>query len=428
MLHYISPLPSERQQGLWPRTIAILGSTGSIGCTALEFIRLHRERFRIGALAGAKNIALLARQAAEFRPACLGLLDEEDVPALRRLLPQGYSPSITVGQEGYETLARLPDVSLVLSAQSGAAGLRATFAAVESGKVVALANKESLVLAGALIREACARSGACILPVDSEHNALFQCLSDMLYKIDRQLADARSTAVSRLILTASGGPFFGASKADMASVSVEKALAHPNWNMGAKITIDSATLMNKGLEIMEARHLYGLPLEAIDVLVHKESIIHSLVEFDDGGQLAQLGHPDMRIPIAHCLCWPERMSTGARRLDLTACGSLTFFSPDEEAFPCLGLARRAMRKERGAPVVLNAANEQAVAAFLRHEAPFSAIPALVEYCLDDYLAGNYARHGAPSEPQNLEAILALDAETRERAGQWLKSGPTPWKH
>lgn len=425
MLDYISPLPSERLQGQWPRTLCILGSTGSIGRSALEVLRLHRDRFRIAALAGAKNIALLAKQAEEFRPAHLGILEEADADALRRLLPRGYAPAIVAGQEGYEVLARLPGVSTVLSAQSGAAGLRATFAAAESGKMIALANKESLVLAGGLIRRACANSGASILPVDSEHNALFQCLADVLHKIDRKLLPPESAALSRLILTASGGPFFGAGREELANVTVERALAHPNWTMGAKITIDSATLMNKGLEIMEARHLFGLPADSIDVLVHKESIIHSLVEFEDGGQLAQLGNPDMRVPIAYCLGWPERLRAGAKPLNLAG-SSLSFFQPDSEAFPCLSLARKAMKEERGAPVALNAANEEAVAAFLDRKISFLAIPALVEHCLDDYLAGKYPEHGEPAEPDSLAGVLTLDAEARERAREWVRGAGPAW--
>lgn len=421
MLNYISPLPPDSSQSSWPRTLAVLGSTGSIGRSSLEVLRLHRERFQVVALAGGRNIELLARQAGEFRPALLGVLEDGDVAGLRALLPTGYAPEIVVGQEGYESLARLPEVAMTLSAQSGAAGLRATVAAVESGKMVALANKESLVLAGGLIRRLCAKSGASILPVDSEHNALFQCLSDLLYKIDRKLVSRESAAVTRLILTASGGPFFGKSRDELAKVTVEHALAHPNWSMGAKITIDSATLMNKGLEVMEAAHLYGLPLSCIDVVVHRESVIHSLVEFADGSQLAQLGAPDMRIPIAGCLAWPERIATGAPRLDLLACGSLSFSEPDAGVFPCLALARRAQEEGRGCPVVLNAANEVAVAAFLSGKTTFLAIPAIVECCLDDYLAGKYVEHKSLREPEDTGTILALDAETRVRAREWLKN-------
>ena len=268
-MRYISPLPSEQRQKQWPRTVAILGSTGSIGRSALNFLRLHKDRFSVVGLAGGKNIELLAEQAREFRPSCLAVLEDGLIAELRKRLPADYHPEIVSGQEGYGILARLPEAGAILSAQSGAAGLRATFAAVEQGKVIALANKESLVLAGTLIRQTCARTGASILPVDSEHNAIFQCMCDLLSKADRMSLDNYAGNISRLILTASGGPFCGASKQDLEKVTVEQALAHPNWNMGAKITIDSATLMNKGLEIIEASHLYGLPFSRIDVVVHK---------------------------------------------------------------------------------------------------------------------------------------------------------------
>jgi 1-deoxy-D-xylulose-5-phosphate reductoisomerase len=412
-MDYISPLPSPALRQQWPRSLSILGCTGSIGCSALEFLRLHPEAFRIAALGGGRNLPLLARQAAEFRPPLLGILDATDVPALRSLLPAGYHPEIVAGPEGYRAIAALPEAPFVLSAQSGAAGLRGTFTAVERGKVVALANKESLVLAGGLIRKRCAETGASILPVDSEHNAIFQCLADSF-----PLADAAGSRpqkrVRRLILTASGGPFYGRSPEELAGVTVEQALAHPNWNMGAKITIDSATLMNKGLEVMEAQHLYGLPLSAIEVLVHRESIIHSLVEFADGSQLAQLSNPDMRVPIAHCLAWPERLETGARRLDLAEQASLSFSRPDAGAFPCLGLARRAQEAAAGVPVVLNAANEEAVAAFLGKRIGFMDIPRLVARALDDYEAGRFGEYGPPREPDSVEAIMALDEETRAR--------------
>jgi len=395
-LRYISSLPGRAWQEQRPRTLTILGSTGSIGRSALDVLRLQRERFHLAALAGARNIPLLAKQAAEFRPKHLGVLEEASIAELRSLLPAGYTPAIVAGQQGFETLAALPGVSTVLSAQSGAAGLRATFAAVRTGKIIALANKESLVLAGGLIRAACAESGACILPVDSEHNAIFQCLPSVPW----------DAGVSRIILTASGGPFFGWNREALHNVGPEQALAHPNWNMGAKITIDSATLMNKGLEIIEARHLYGLPLSAIDVLVHKESIIHSLVEYTDGSQLAQLGQPDMRVPIAYCLGWPDRLETGAPRLDLTTLGSLSFARPDEQTFPCLGLARQAQEAGRGCPVVLNAANEEAVAAFLERRIGFYAIAAVVAEALE--------AHTESFEPASVDEVLALDRETRAR--------------
>ena len=439
-MQYISCLPGPLWQREWPRALAILGSTGSIGTSALAVVRQQPERFTVAALAGARNIPLLAEQAAEFRPPYLGILDDASVFELLRLLPSGYSPTILTGPQGYEVLARLPEASTILSAQVGAAGLRATMAAAQAGKVIALANKESLVLAGHLIRAACAASGASILPVDSEHNAIFQCLSDSFAQSARQderqgtLANmgkgsragaSNSTGtpcsvpalpdVSRLILTASGGPFRGKSKEELARVTLEQALAHPNWSMGAKITIDSATLMNKGLEIIEAQHLYGLPLADIDVVVHKESIVHSLVEYTDGSQLAHMGTPDMRIAIAHCLGWPDRLQTGTARLDLAALGSLTFTRPDEACFPCLPLARQAQEAGGGSPVVLNAANEVAVAAFLERRISYLDIASIVEQSLEWHAGNPPAAHAVDS----LEVILALDTETRRKAQEFL---------
>ena len=430
-LRYISSLPDAAWRDQRPRTLAILGSTGSIGRSALAVLRLQPERFHVSALAGARNIPLLARQASEWKPDHLCVLEPPDIPALRSLLPAGYHPVILAGQEGYETLARLPGVSTVLSAQVGAAGLRATYAAAQAGKAIALANKESLVLAGRLIRSACAASGACILPVDSEHNAIFQCLAGLLaqesahpgfrapFTPEHEYSPAAIKDIARLILTASGGPFFGNTREELETVTVDQALAHPNWTMGAKITIDSATLMNKGLELIEAHHLYGLPLDALDVIVHRESIIHSLVEFSDGSQLAQLGQPDMRVPIAHCLGWPDRLETGVPRLDLTELASLSFSRPDPGAFPCLALAREALERGNGSPVVLNAANEEAVAAFLDKRIGFHDIPAIVEQCLAVHASGAYSEHNAASEPDSLEEILALDFEARERARELI---------
>jgi 1-deoxy-D-xylulose-5-phosphate reductoisomerase len=424
-MRYISPPPDAAWQRQRPRTLTILGSTGSIGCSALEVVRLSPGDFDVAALAGARNIPLLAAQAAEFRPEHLGVLEQRDVDRLRTLLPRGYRPVILAGQHGYETLARLPGVGTVLSAQTGAAGLRATIAAAEAGKVIALANKESLVLAGEIIRKTCRQSGASILPVDSEHNAIFQCLAGSIAYASRQQSDKNLTTaqpsissepvngkIARLVLTASGGPFFGKGCAELAQVTPDEALAHPRWSMGEKISIDSSTFMNKGLELIEAHHLYGLPLEAIDVLVHKESIIHSLVEFADGSQLAQLAQPDMRIPIANCLGWPRRIPTGVPRLDLASLGSLTFDRPDEETFPCLGLARKAQERGHGCPVVLNAANEEAVGAFLDRRIGFLDIAAVVGSSLTAYTRGEWAPFPPYGEPESMEAILALDAQAR----------------
>jgi 1-deoxy-D-xylulose-5-phosphate reductoisomerase len=435
-MRYISCLPDEGWQSACPRSLAILGSTGSIGRYALDVIRRQGERFRVAALAGARNIPLLAQQAAEFRPDAIGLLDASQAPQLRKLLPSGYSPDIMAGQQGYEAIASLAGISTVLSAQVGAAGLRATVAAAMAGKVIALANKESLVLAGGLIRACCAASGASILPVDSEHNAIFQCLAPGMIKnaptqSRRQENAAEGTqgtgfclppdaGISRLILTASGGPFYGWSRAELAKVTASQALRHPNWSMGAKISIDSATLMNKGLELIEAHHFYGLPMACLDVVVHRESIIHSLVAFTDGSYLAQLSLPDMRIPIAYCLGWPERINSGASTLDLAALSSLSFTCPDEASFPCLALARQAQERGSGSPVVLNAANEEAVVAFLDKRIGFPAIAELVGRALADYASGIYSDYDSSREPESVEEILSLDAEARIRMKEVIR--------
>ncbi len=401
---YISRLPETPPA--WPRGIAVMGCTGSIGVNALKILASHPDRFRVAALAGGRNMPLLAGQAAFWRPPHLGVLDDAARAALIPLLPAGYKPEIHVGPEGYATLAALDAADLVLSAQVGAAGLAATHAAAAAGKIIALANKESLVLAGDLIRETCARTGAAILPVDSEHNAIFQCLAHVL---TGQTPDG----AARLILTASGGPFRGKDAAFLANVTPEMALAHPNWSMGAKISIDSATMMNKGLEVIEAYHLYGLPLERIEVLVHPQSIVHSLVEFADGGLLAQMGPPDMRLAISHCLCWPERLNAGIAPLDLARTAALTFETPDLSVFRCLPLAKEALRRGKGLPIVLNAANEIAVAAFLEKRIPFTGIAALVERAMEEHEARGAML--SASGPRNLEDILLLDEETRRRA-------------
>ncbi len=400
-ISYISRLPEGIPDR--PRRLALMGSTGSIGVNALKVVSAHPERFCVTALAGGRNMSLLAEQAAAWRPAHLGAQDEAARVTLVSLLPAKYKPEIHVGAEGYAALAALNDVDMVLSAQVGAAGLAATYAAAAAGKVIALANKESLVLAGELIRQSCAESGAVILPVDSEHNALFQCLTPVLTGQTRD-------CVKRLILTASGGPFRGRNAAYLAKVTPAMALTHPNWSMGAKITIDSATMMNKGLEIIEAHHLYGLPLERIEVLVHPQSIVHSLAEFTDGGLLAQLGPPDMRLAIAHCLSWPERIASGATPLDLTQGPALTFEAPDLSVFRCLTLAKEALRSGKGLPIVLNAANEMAVAAFLQGRLPFTGIADTVERAMERHAAGNADM--PLSGPGALEAILRLDEKTR----------------
>lgn len=375
------------------RAIVLLGSTGSIGQSAIKVILASPASFTVLGLAGGKNIERLAEQANLLKPPYLTIQDEGDMAKLRSLL--AYAPEIFFGQEGYESLASLEEATIVLSAQSGAAGLRGTLAAVKAGKIIALANKESLVIAGELIRHLCSskggNTGASILPVDSEHNAIFQCL---------QGNDIKD--VQRLILTASGGPFVGWSKEKLRTVTKDMALKHPNWDMGAKISIDSATLMNKGLEIIEACHLYGVPLSQVDVVIHRQSIIHSLVEFVDGSQLAQMGTQDMRSAIGHCLHWPIRQDCGVQKLNLM--GTLTFEEPDNEAFPCLNLAREALRQGQGYPAILNAANEVAVEAFLQEAISFMDIPRIVESVLQTCQG--------QCNPLNIDELMTLDSKAR----------------
>ncbi len=402
---YISSLQLPRglafERPSFPRALVVMGATGSIGTSALDVIARHPDKFSVLALAGGRNAARLAEQAAVFRPVYLAALDAKTGQDLKDRLPADYRPEILIGEEGYAALAALPEADVVLSAQSGAAGLAATLSAVRAGKIVALANKESLVLAGELIRQECAKSNAVILPVDSEHNALFQALGN-----------EPLSRVRKLILTASGGPFRGKKRDDLVAVTPETALKHPNWSMGAKISIDSATLMNKGLEVIEAHHLYGLPPGRIDVLVHPESIIHSLVEFNDTSMLAQLGPADMRVAIAHCLAWPERVAPGPAPLDLAAQGSLTFADVDHDTFPCLNLARATLLPGGPSPVVLNAANEVAVAAFLAGRLTFLGIAELVRAALDEIIP--------PAPPQSQAEIMDLDERTRAWSREWLR--------
>lgn len=395
MQTYISPWPEESATPDFPRKLVLLGSTGSIGQSALRVVEQHPELFSILALAGGRNVKRLAEQAIQFRPPLLALLNAEDAPRLQDRLPADYTPEILTGSPAYVALARLEEAQMILSAIVGAAGFAPTLAAARAGKVIALANKESLVLGGHLIRKACHRTGALILPVDSEHNALFQALAGHGGEHSRPY---------RLILTASGGPFRGRSREELHQVTREQALNHPNWSMGAKISIDSSTLMNKGLEVIEACQLYGVPAEQVDVVVHPQSIVHSLVEYDDGSQLAHLGLPDMQVPIAHCLCYPRRVTLGLKRLNLAECAKLTFEAPDLTAFPCLRLAKEAFAAGPSHPVVLNAANEVAVDLFLNGKIRYLTIPEMIENAL--------AAHSGTTV-DTPEAILQLDKETRQ---------------
>ena len=381
------------------RKVAILGATGSIGKSTVDLIERNRERFEVTAVTAATKVEALADVVRRTGARLAVVTDESRYTDLAELLV-GTDCRAAAG-DGALIEAAVGDADLVIAAIVGCAGLRPVMAAVETGKIVALANKEALVTAGELMTNAATASGATLLPVDSEHNAIFQCL-----------AGANRQEVSRIILTASGGPFRTASPEFMASATPAQAVAHPNWSMGAKISIDSATLMNKGLELIEAHYLFGLPSKRIDVLVHPQSVIHSLVEFVDGSMLAQLGSPDMRIPIAFALAWPERITTPAERLDLATVARLDFEEPDTSRFPALRLAREALEAGSGVPVVLNAANEIAVAAFLDGRAAFPEIVRLVEEALGD------AKFDAP---RSIGDVLEIDRVTRERTRAMLKA-------
>ncbi len=393
MINYISSLDISSKHLTWPRSIVLLGSTGSIGTSTLKVIEKHRDSFAVIGLAGARNIELLARQASKFRPKYIAVLNNDLAKKLKKLLPPEYKPHILTGQDGYVQMAGLSEADFVLSAMVGAAGLAPTMAAVESGKIILLANKESLVLAGHLIRKYCQTSHCIILPVDSEHNAIFQALAGHSFQ-----------DVNKIVLTASGGPFRGKGKKFLQNVTKIQALAHPNWSMGAKISIDSATMMNKGLEIIEAHHLFGIRPEQIEVLVHPQSIVHSLVAYRDGSFLAHLGIPDMQIPIAYCLAYPGRVTLDLKPLDLAQIGTLTFEPPDEELFPCLGLAKKALEAGPSYMVVLNAANEIAVELFLQEKINFLHIPEIISRALDQHEG---------QEIDSLQTILELDARTRQ---------------
>jgi 1-deoxy-D-xylulose-5-phosphate reductoisomerase len=375
------------------RRIAILGATGSIGRSTLDLVERSPERFEVVALTAQKNVDALADAALRTGAELAVIADPNRLDDLRQRL-EGSGCRAAAGTDALIEAATC-SAEWVMAAIVGCAGLVPTMAAISAGKTVALANKEALVTAGSLMIDAAKRSGSALLPVDSEHNAIFQCL-----------AGSRREDVSRIVLTASGGPFRESSLAQMQAATPAQAVAHPRWSMGEKISVDSATLMNKGLELIEAHHLFGLPSEGIDIVVHPQSVVHSLVEFVDGSLLAQLGTADMRIPIAYTLAWPQRMATPSQRLSLAEIGRLDFEEPDPERFPCLRLAREALEGEGGEAVVLNAANEIAVAAFLRGSIGFCDIARVVAEAL--------SRIPAPA-PCSIDEVVALDRETRERS-------------
>jgi len=379
------------------RCITLLGATGSIGANTLDVVARHPGRYRVFALSACTSSEPLLELCRVHRPrvAVLSGLDEDQW--LRRRFADLAGCELRFGAGALEEIAAHPDADTVMAAIVGAAGLAPAIAAVRAGKRVLLANKEALVMAGALFMAAVRESGALLLPVDSEHNAVFQCLAQS------GTAAAPAAAVRRVLLTASGGPFRTAPLERLAQVTPEEACAHPNWVMGRKISVDSATMMNKGLEVIEARWLFDVAAERIEVLIHPQSIVHSLVEYVDGSVIAQLSNPDMRVPIAHALAFPERIESGARPLELGSIGQLTFQHPDLGRFPCLRLAYEALRAGGGAPAVLNAANEVAVEAFLGGRLRFTAIPLVIEDALQRVAAG-------PVE--TLEAVLDADRRAR----------------
>ncbi len=375
------------------RGIAILGSTGSVGQSALSVVASHRDRLRVVGLAAGRNVERFVAQVQQFEPAVVSLADSEAVDRLRASGAATHAAAAH-GEDGLTAVATHPDVDLVLCASSGTAALGATLAAIEAGKTIALANKEVLVMAGNVMMEAARRHDATILPVDSEHNAIHQCV------------DHRSDDVVRYILTASGGPFRERPPHELSTVTPDEALRHPTWLMGPKITIDSATMMNKGLEVIEARWLFDASPDCIDVVIHPQSIVHSLVEYRDGSVIAQLGVTDMRLPIQYAFSYPDRWVAPTPSLDLTACGPLQFFEPDSERFPCLALAYHALRGGPGLPAVLNAANEVAVGAFLAGRLPFTGIPRVIEHTLDR------AASRSLEAPSSLMAVREIDTWAR----------------
>jgi 1-deoxy-D-xylulose-5-phosphate reductoisomerase len=384
-----------------PRSVTLLGATGSIGSSTIDLLRRDRARYSIEAVTAHRNGASLARLARELGARFAAVAEPEAYDELKSGLA-GSRIEAAAGPEALVEAAQRP-ADWVMAAITGAASLRPTLAAAERGATVALANKECLVCAGALFMRRAAAAGASVLPVDSEHNAIFQALSA-----------GRREDVRRVVLTASGGPFRTWPLEAIRKVTLEQALKHPTWSMGPKVTIDSATLMNKGLELIEARHLFALAPNELDVVVHAQSVVHGLVEFCDGSVIAQLGSPDMRIPIAHCLAYPERIPTPAQRLDLARISTLTFEAPDPVRFPALAIARQALAAGGAAPTVLNAANEVAVAQFVAGRLGFAGIPGLVEATLDAAVRG-----GSMAEPQSAEQAIAIDHNARRLATELL---------
>lgn len=396
------------------RKIALLGGTGSIGLSTLKVMRLHPDKYRLFGVSAHQQIAPLFEICKEFRPSIVVLSDPSRCADFQKMLGGigGYEPELLLGQSALNELAAHAEVDTVVAAIVGAAGLASTFAAASSGKRILLANKEALVIGGALVTGAARRSGAQLMPVDSEHNALFQCLPS-------QRPFTANMGIKSLWLTASGGPFRLASAAMLASATPDQACAHPRWVMGRKISVDSATLMNKGLEVIEAHWLFGLKASDIHVVIHPQSTLHSMVEYVDGSFLAQLGSPDMCTPIAHALAWPERIEAGVARLDPLTMGALDFSAPDFERFPALQLAYDALNAGSAACVVLNAANEIAVERFLNGQLPFMAIYQAINACLQhEFLSSTPSQ----AQLQSVESVLALDLRARRHTVELIDAG------
>ncbi len=388
--------------------VAILGSTGSIGVNTLDVIRAHPDRFKVAALTAAKQVDLLAQQCSEFKPAIAVVADADGAARLSKLLlEKNIHTQVLYGPQALVSAVTDSNCDTVMAAIVGAAGLVPALAAAKAGKRVLLANKEALVMSGDLFMQAMREGGGELLPIDSEHNAIFQCLPEQFSKKPNP-----RHGVEELWLTASGGPFRNTPLEQLANITPEQACAHPNWVMGRKISVDSATMMNKGLEVIEAFWLFGLPLEQIKVLIHPQSVVHSMVRYRDGSVLAQLGQPDMRTPIAYGLAWPERIDAGVAPLSLTQLSALNFAEPDLKRFPCLSLAFAAAKVGGTAPAVLNAANEIAVAAFLDEGLPYLQIPVVVEEILSAIPTVN---------ADSLELILGIDASARQAAQAVVKN-------
>ena len=393
---------------VFPKQIAILGATGSIGASTLDVVSRHPERYSVFALTAHRATGRLAELCLQFSPRYAVMVDRDAAKELRALL-QGCATTVLEGEQALCEIACASEVDVVMAAIVGAAGLEPTLAAVTAGKKVLLANKEALVMSGQLFMDAVEASGCCLYPIDSEHNAVFQSLP----RDFRRCPEA--DGIRRILLTASGGPFRNASPEKLETVTPEQACAHPVWSMGRKISVDSATMMNKGLEVIEAHWLFGVPPNRIEVVIHPQGIIHSMVDYVDGSVLAQLGNPDMRIPIANALAWPQRIGSGASALDLIKVATLNFESPDFGRFPCLPLAYQALEAGGAMPAALNAANEEAVAAFLGGKLGFCRIA--------DVIAGTLARDGWPGA-STLDAVMETDACARSFAREEIRKRST----